>query len=210
MHEADRALDDRHVTRPDRLTDDMLFVASMRTVEMLIDDGVVDPGDQERRAAMHVAQATPDFAGPASTSHFAFLNGYSLAKVLEKEFGWTVDAATVATLDAHGPNCRDVLLSAQWAWALANRVYPLYPAGTRVSWKTAGDSPILRSGLIVGVATDYPAAYLIVVDGRPETFSSPADQDVVEFERVRWTTRAAPLIRQNGVNKGSRRDREDS
>lgn len=78
------------------------------------------------------------------------MDGYELAKELERRHCWTITAMDVDSLDCMSPEVRDVHKTACIAWARDNDIQPPLPIGT-----------ITTRGEITGIYDHEPATYLV-------------------------------------------------
>ncbi|MEZ2771571.1 hypothetical protein [Comamonas jiangduensis] len=79
-----------------------------------------------------------------------WMDGYELAKRLDLDHGWSVDAQLVEYLDEFRSNVESKNEHACKAWAQDNNVQPPHSIGTQ-----------LHEGKIAGVSPYHPAAYLV-------------------------------------------------
>jgi hypothetical protein len=89
-------------------------------------------------------------------------DGYTLAKWLERNCGWSADSALVEILDDVPHERIKLHTDAVMDWVKANDVKPTLELGTRVTFQLNGWKEV--QGVIVGL---YPetAQYTVAVDG---------------------------------------------
>lgn len=79
-----------------------------------------------------------------------WMDGYQLAKRLDLDHGWDIDAQMVEHLDDFIHEVESEKDAAQKAWAKDNNIQPPHPIGTQ-----------LHEGKIAGISPHHPAAYLV-------------------------------------------------
>ena len=98
------------------------------------------------------------------------MDGYELAKELERVCYWMPNAQDVETLDNFGCDLREAHREACAAWARDNNVQPPLPIGTMTT-----------RGEITGISKYSPASYEIRKPGDTE----PTRRYIVRFEDAR-------------------------
>lgn len=95
-----------------------------------------------------------------------WMDGYELAKRLDLDHGWSVDAQLVEYLDEFRSDVESKNEQACKAWAQDNLIQPPYPIGTQ-----------LYEGTIAGLSQYHPAAYLV-------DYGKQNSKQVIEFENA--------------------------
>lgn len=110
-------------------------------------------------------------------SYYMDINGYELAKRLDDDYGWDVDAELVGQLDELTSYVREAHKEAQEEWVKANNITPKFNAGDRVCFMGAFSKV---TGTIDGIYEHMPARYIFKEDGR----LSDSHRLIVPFEDV--------------------------
>lgn len=107
------------------------------------------------------------------------MDGYELAKELERSQLWDCNRQDVDELDNVAWEVHKLLREAEQQWANENDVQPSLPVGSRVSLPRHG------AGEITGVSGDHsPACYLVKPDGQDDA-SNGSRRYVIKFEDAR-------------------------
>ena len=113
----------------------------------------------------------PDQAADmASVCRSAHMDGYELAKELDRMCGWMPTAQDVETLDNFGCPLREALRQARITWARDNNVQPPLPVGAMTT-----------HGEIIGIYAHDGACYEI----RNPVDADPTRRYIVRFEDAR-------------------------
>lgn len=105
-------------------------------------------------------------------------DGYALAKALDDQCGWSVDAELVEKLDEAQQIETEVMYDAEIAWVNTHGITQPYPPGTRVRW-TDYENP--HTGYITDDSYSYPGKSLIKDDAIPPEAARLA---IVAWERL--------------------------
>lgn len=106
-------------------------------------------------------------------------DGYALAKALDDQCGWSVDAELVEKLDEARQIETEVMYDAEKAWATAHGLTQPFPPGTRVRWINYENTH--NTGYVTNDSYSYPAKTLIKDDAIPPESARLA---IVEWERL--------------------------
>lgn len=167
---------DATAARPTRLTDEMRMAAAMETAKDVRRD-CFDFRDETIEA---LAQ---DIAAEARYEH---MDGYELAKQLDRHRGWSPDAAVVEALDNWSINARHELDRAQKAWREATNPQPAFKAGDRVLLKDGKTGEITDADYKHGIAQ-----YLVKVDGDEAAEGTSQRRRIVNYEDAAEVVRPA-------------------
>lgn len=90
----------------------------------------------------------------ARVCHSQHMDGYALARALERTCYWDPTAQDVETLDSFGYDLREALRQARIAWARDNNIQPPLPIGTMTT-----------RGQITGIYEHDGATYMVRENG---------------------------------------------
>ena len=108
-------------------------------------------------AARQVAEAVNGDAETIAAAYLHPMDGYELARELDRRYGWDLTRADVDELDNMESKVRRQLEAAEKAWAAKNSIEPTLPIGTRIT-----------KGVITGVCEYLAARYKVKEDGDSE------------------------------------------
>ena len=117
----------------------------------------------ELEAARIVAQKIGKGAQPATIAeHYRFpMDGYELARELERNEMWDVTRQEMETLDEMDGLVSRAERKAEKEWFERNQPQPTLPVGTRLKLRDG-------TGEITGVSTSSPAKYEVKMDGHDD------------------------------------------
>ena len=104
-----------------------------------------------------------------AAAYRSHLDGYELAKALESDHSWDINAETVAQLDDMSHLVRSALRDACITWAKTYAIAPPHPVGTMTT-----------RGEITGISDHEPATYLIRQHGE----TNPNRSLLIAFEQA--------------------------
>jgi len=151
--------------RPWRLTPEMAQRAATALVADLIAKGRLR--ESERNDAIR------GIAGHGKM----FMDGYHLARELERYDGWNCNLEMAEALDNWSLLADEEIKAAQKEWAEANNIQPPFPIGARVIARWGGQD---HPGTIDEVYGHGVAQFCVKADGEPGT-----RRMIVNFEDVR-------------------------
>ncbi|KDD32828.1 hypothetical protein L528_2199 [Bordetella bronchiseptica MBORD849] len=106
------------------------------------------------------------------------MDGYELARTLDRDCGWECSREDVDTLDEVIWNVGTALADAERAWVIAYDIQPSHDIGARVSFYNG------RKGVITAIAGAHsPACYLVKEDGCDDE-TEGNKRYVVKFEEA--------------------------
>lgn len=151
--------------RPTRLTAEMKQRAAAAVVTNLISEGHLDESERD-----HAIRSIARYGQ-------AFMDGYHLARELDRYGGWDCNLDMAETLDGWSAACDEEIKAAQKEWAEANNIQPPFPVGARVVARWGGED---HPGTIENISTYDVARYGVKRDGETGNWLM-----VVNFEDVR-------------------------
>ncbi|GGO89184.1 hypothetical protein GCM10011348_46340 [Marinobacterium nitratireducens] len=116
-----------------------------------------------REAAAEIAEKLGGSVDDIVKEYSYPMDGYELAKELEKWHYWNIGRDDIDTLDEVDFRVSDLLKKAQQEWAEAHNIQPPFPVGTRVMCRSRRNT-----GVIDSICDHSPAAYLIKADGHDD------------------------------------------
>lgn len=113
----------------------------------------------------------------AIAEHFhRHMDGYELAKELDRSAWWDCTRDDVDKLDCVSSKVERLLSEAEQAWCIAHDIQPSLPVGTRIRLQRGG------VGEITGIAGKHsPASYLVKEDGHDDEVSGHR-RYIIKFE----------------------------
>jgi hypothetical protein len=135
--------------RPRQLTDAMLREAGAMVIRQFVKDGSLP--------AKELDEAICDLL--SVTRHDRHMDGYEIAKILERYHHWTCNRDMLEIFDEFSINCGTLLEKAEIEWAAENPMGPPFPIGTTV--KTPHGN-----GQIEKVSKWHVARYIVGIEGR--------------------------------------------
>lgn len=105
-------------------------------------------------AAQQVAKALNGDAETIAQAYTHPMDGYELARELDRRYGWDLRRDDVDELDVMESLVREQLEAAEKAWVAECNVKPPLPIGTRI-----------KQGVIAGVSDYSAATYKVKEDG---------------------------------------------
>ena len=106
-------------------------------------------------AAAQIVAAKINADAETIAQHFRpHMDGYDLAKELDKWAGWDTTRDEMESLDEVGHLVDEAVRDAEKAWFAENDIQPPFPVGTRI-----------KEGMITGIYDYSPASYLVKEDG---------------------------------------------
>jgi hypothetical protein len=99
-------------------------------------------------AATDIAKQVNGDASAIAKVYHHRMDGYELAKALERNAFWDIDVALVDDLDNMQSAVDQLLQEAEREWARINNIQPPLPIGSEIT-----------RGVITAVSTHYPATY---------------------------------------------------
>ena len=154
-------------SRPRDVTDEMATRAAIKVAEGLLKSGAnFDEHDTAEDIADDIVKAT------RFNRH---VDGYNIARDLERLCYWSPDAEMVKVLDTFGWRCRDEMAAALKVWAAENPMERTFPDGVRVTTPHG-------QGIIHGVSDYTPFSYLVKTDKERKGLLIVAFEDVTAVE----------------------------
>lgn len=120
----------------------------------------------------------PELAEAESIAeHFhRHMDGYELAKELDRSAWWDCNRDDVDKLDNVSSKVERLLVEAERAWCIAHDIQPDLPVGTRLRLPRGG------VGEITGIASSHsPASYLVKEEGQDDEVSGNR-RYIIKFE----------------------------
>ena len=108
-----------------------------------------------------------DQASDVASAYSRYMDGYQLAKELERKHGWLITAPDVEALDCMDSDVREILKHACMEWARENDIQPPLPVGTMTTL-----------GKITGLYKYEAACYEVLEPGCTE----PSRRRIVRYE----------------------------
>lgn len=147
--------------RPLTVTSSMQRDAALEIVLELIKSGDFKPEEESEMIAdiLHV------------TRYNLMMDGYEIARDLEKYRGWMCNKDMVDILDDFYGLCSDALREKEKAWGKENPIAPPFPIGTLIHFRK-------ESGVIVEIYEHVPASWLVRVPDKTNGLA------IVRFEEA--------------------------
>jgi hypothetical protein len=153
--------------RPRRLNPEQHLILAKEMARKLIDYNPMVINDPDRIAA--------DLMKCTDGRH---LDGFDIAKALERECHWQCDSDMVDTLDEWSFMQDDAIRALEIAWAATNKIRPALSVGDKV--EIGGG----ETGTIDGIYEHGGAKYLVKVDGDPHAEEPALSRRIVDFENA--------------------------
>lgn len=154
--------------RPTFANRQMALDTASRVANDLIVGGLIR-ADVKLQATNHIAAAALKLKKP---------DGYSIAKVLDSEYGWNCTLDIAEILDSFGSYLDDEIREAQREWVLRTNIRPQFGAGDAIVLSTG------ETGIVTGIDDRAPASYLVKIDGDPEGDLPTERRRIVYFEHA--------------------------
>lgn len=148
-------------------------MGSCQLIRPEINQAVIDRAAEKTAASTANLNATErgNLAGALKTVYRPYMNGYEIAKKLERYHDWEdIDVMFVEDVDAMGSYVDQIHREVCWAWVNSNNIKPPFEIGTKI-----------KEGEITGISEYSPACFEVKLYGHDDSRDG-FSRRIIKFE----------------------------